>query len=69
MRRRLFAAALLIPAALLGATPAVADTAHRTVVSATAGEAPSRTAGISRAAANKRRRIGQLLGSGPLCRY
>jgi hypothetical protein len=34
MRRRLFAAALLIPAALLGATPAVADTAHPAVVSA-----------------------------------
>jgi hypothetical protein len=35
MRRRLFAAALLIPAALIGATtPAVADPAHRAVVSA-----------------------------------
>ena len=34
MRRRLFAAALLIPAALLGAAPAAADTAHPAVVSA-----------------------------------
>jgi hypothetical protein len=34
MRRRLFAAALLVPAALIGATPAVADPAHRAVVSA-----------------------------------
>ena len=34
MRRRLFAAALLIPAALLGAAPAAADTAHPRVVSA-----------------------------------
>jgi hypothetical protein len=34
MRRRLFAAALLIPAVLLGATPAVADQAHPRVVSA-----------------------------------
>jgi hypothetical protein len=34
MRRRLFAVALLIPAALIGATPAVADTAHPAVVSA-----------------------------------
>ncbi|HEU4347605.1 MAG TPA: delta-60 repeat domain-containing protein [Actinoplanes sp.] len=34
MRRRLFAAALLIPAALAGASPAVADAAHPAVVSA-----------------------------------
>ena len=34
MRRRLFAAALLIPAALLGAAPAAADPAHPRVVSA-----------------------------------
>jgi len=34
MRRRLFAAALLIPAVLLGATPAAADPAHPKVVSA-----------------------------------
>ena len=34
MRRRLFAAALLIPAALVGAAPAVADQAHPAVVSA-----------------------------------
>jgi Domain of unknown function (DUF5122) beta-propeller len=33
MRRRLFAAALLIPAAMLGASPAIADPAHPAVVS------------------------------------
>src|SRR5918998_5186589 len=46
----------------------LADTTAGWAGSATAGVAPARTAGISsRAAANKRRRIGQLLGSGPLC--
>ncbi len=37
MRRRLFAA-LLIPAVLLGADPAAADTAHPAVVTATRGD-------------------------------